>query len=109
VRLRARLNLPRRAEVGDGDGGCGGMLARGRLQASQALRAGRAVASLPWRARGRAQMAAEALGVSTMGAALNAHRRGAPRLRPNSCVRLHMNDEEDGKLIVTIPTSSAAR
>jgi hypothetical protein len=38
-----------------------------------------------------------------------AHRRGAPRLGPNSCVRLHVNDAEDTKLIVTIPTSSAAR
>jgi hypothetical protein len=26
-----------------------------------------------------------------------------------SALRLHVNDEEDGKLIVTIPTSSAAR
>jgi hypothetical protein len=68
-------DLPRTASTlataAAGPAGCGGMLARGVYKHRKpSVPVGR-VASLPWRARGRAQMA-EALGVSMMSAALNA-------------------------------------
>jgi hypothetical protein len=75
VRLGARLNLPRPAPTlataAARQAGCGGMLASGIYKHRKpSVPIGR-VASLPWRARDRAQMA-EALGVSMMSAALNA-------------------------------------
>jgi hypothetical protein len=68
-------NLPRTASTlataAARPAGCGGMLAKGVYKHRKpSVLVGR-VASLPWRARGRAQMA-EALGVPMMSAALNA-------------------------------------
>jgi hypothetical protein len=75
VRLRARLNLPRTASTlamaAARPAGYGGMLPRGIYKHRKpSVPVGR-IASPPWRARGRAQMA-EPLGVSMMSAALNA-------------------------------------
>jgi hypothetical protein len=71
-------NLPRTASTAAArPAGCGGMLAKGVYKHRKpSVLVGR-VASLPWRARGRAQMA-EALGVPMMSAALNARAASAP-------------------------------
>jgi hypothetical protein len=81
VGFTARLNLPRTAPTlataAARQAGCGGMLARGVYKHRKpSMPVGR-VASLSWRARGRAQMA-EALGVPLMSAALNARGAGVP-------------------------------